>query len=89
MLELEAGNIKKAYRLLNSRHREAGGTTTKPCYASMEAQTKEREDLYNFKALPDEHILPNPILLPNVAPPLQNRISGQQSNGTGRQAAAP
>ena len=36
MAELEAGNVKEAWRILKGWHREAGGTTAKPCHASME-----------------------------------------------------
>ena len=59
MMELPAGNIKGAWRILKVWHREAGGATTKPCHASMERQTVEREDLYNFQASPGEHIPSN------------------------------
>ena len=71
ILELGAGNTKEAWRLLKAWHREAGGMTIRPCYASMKRQTEEREDLYGFQVSPGEHMPINrdPILLPNKAPP--------------------
>ena len=36
MMELFAGNIKEAWRILKDWHREAGGAATRPCHASME-----------------------------------------------------
>ena len=71
MMELLAGNIKEAWRILKAWHREAGGAATKPCHASMKRQTVEREDLYGYQASPGEHIPSNrdPTLLPDEAPP--------------------
>ena len=62
MMELLAGNIKEAWKIF---------ATTKPCHASMERQTVEREELYDFQASPGEHILSNrdPTPLPDEAPP--------------------
>ena len=39
MMELLGGNTKEAWCILKAWHREASGTTTKPCHASMERQT--------------------------------------------------
>ena len=36
MMELLAGNIKEAWRILKAWHWEADGAATKPCHASME-----------------------------------------------------
>ena len=71
MMELLAGNIKEAWRILKAWHRDAGGAATKPCYASMERQTVERENFYAYQALPGEHIPSNrdPVPLPDKAPP--------------------
>ena len=71
MMELLAGNIKEARRILKAWHWEAGGAATKPCHASMERQTVEQEDLYAYQASPSEHIPSNrdPVPLPDEAPP--------------------
>ena len=83
MMELLAGNIKEAWRILKAWHREAGGAATKPCHASMERQTVEREDLYAYQASPGEHTPPSPTKR------LQIRRSGRRSrpSATGRRAA--
>ena len=70
MMELLAGNIKEAWRILKAWHRETGSTATKPCHASMERQMVEWEDLYGYQASPGEHIPSNrdPVPLPDEAP---------------------
>ena len=91
MLRLKAGDVKEAWQILKSWHREAGGTTVKPCYASMEKQTVEREDLYGYKASTGEHIPANrdPALLPDEAPSdaeiraaVKNLRNGRTGGGT-------
>ena len=41
MIELLAGSIKDAWKILKAWHREADGATTKPCHAFIERQTVE------------------------------------------------
>ena len=71
MMELLADSIKEAWRILNDWHREVDGAAIKPCYASMERQMVEQEDLYACQALPGEHIPSNrdSVPLPDEAPP--------------------
>ena len=70
MMELLAGNIKEAWRILKAWHWEAGGAATTPCHASMERKTVEREELYYFQASLGEHTPANrdPILLLDDTP---------------------
>ena len=46
MGHLMSGNVKEVWRTLQRWYREAGDTAPKPCYNTMEAQTKEREKFY-------------------------------------------
>ena len=91
MMELKDGNVKEAWRILKGWFREAGGTTVKRCYASMEHQTVEREALYDFQAPPGEHIPRNrePVHLPDEAPSdaeiraaVKNLKNGRTGGGT-------
>ena len=47
---LEAGELKEAWRSLKGWYAEASDKAAKPCYESMQKQTKERTDLN--KAVP-------------------------------------
>ena len=67
--ELENGNVQEAYRHLKGWYRAAGEATSRPCYLTMERQTKEREELYAKQAPPGD---PIPI---NVGPyPVEDGI---------------
>ena len=71
MIELLAGSIKDAWKILKAWHREADGAAIKPCHTSMERQMVEQEELCGFQAPPGEHIPSNrdPVPLPDKAPP--------------------
>ena len=69
-----AGKTKEAWRILKAWHREAVDTATKPWHASMERQTVEWEELYDFKALPGEHIPVNRDPNPSPDTPLNEEI---------------
>ena len=52
MGHLASGEVKEAWRTLRGWYRKAEDQAPKPCYATMEAQTKEREELYSRVASP-------------------------------------
>ena len=52
MGHLASGEVKEAWRTLRGWYRKAEDQAPKPCYATMEAQTKEGEELYSRVASP-------------------------------------
>ena len=48
MGHLAEGNSREAWRTLSGWYRAVEGKAAKPCYHRMEAQTVEREALYDY-----------------------------------------
>ena len=59
MGHLAGGNSREAWRTLSGWYRAMEGKAAKPCYTRMEAQTVEREELYNYLPPPGEKIPKN------------------------------
>ena len=53
---LEAGELKEAWWSLKGWYVTSSARSPKPCYASMEKQIKEREELYQKVSLPGDLI---------------------------------
>ena len=51
------GDLEEAWRLLKGWYRAAEDRAPKPCYESMEKQTKERVELYG-KVIPPGDLIP-------------------------------
>ena len=53
---LAAGELKEAWGTAKRWYRQATDTPPKPCFASLEKQTTEREELYAKRVVPDDPI---------------------------------
>ena len=53
---MEGGDLKEAWRCLKGWYRNAGEHSPKPCYESMDKQTRERVELYGKVPPPGDHI---------------------------------
>lgn len=65
VLLLQDGKVEELWRTVRGWYKVMGDRTPKPCYKTMEAQKKEREELYGYMEPPEDYI---PC---NIARPLQ------------------
>ena len=56
MLALLDGDARKAYGTLRAWHKECDPAASKPCYDTLEDQTRERVELYRKRAPPGDRI---------------------------------
>ena len=65
---LADGSSKRAYGILRAWHKQCDPAASKPCYNTLEAQTREREALYRRRPPPGD-----PIPSRAERPPLSDR----------------
>ena len=59
LLQADPPKVEESWRTIGGWYKVAGDRTPKPCYHTMETQTKEHEKLYGYMESPGTHIPSN------------------------------
>ena len=86
--ELSKGNVQEAFRHLKGWYRNAGEAAARPCFQTMERQTKEREELYGRVPPPGDPIPINvdPFIIDDGVPTndeIRERVRGLPNGRAG------
>ena len=90
MLHLEKREIREAWGSVWGLYKAVDPKLAKPCFRTMEEQTKGRKDIYGFQQLPSEPILRNVEREPSDdRPPIDDQLPrATKRNGNGKSGSA-
>ena len=90
MVALLDGKAREAWGISRAWHKECDPAESKPCYDSLEAQTREREELYKRRAPPGDRIPSRAARPPSDdTPPTDKELrQAAKSSSNGRSGGA-